>query len=134
MSALPPRPSAFMRGDDPARVAEHEQRLAGDVQRAAVGQLLAGGPFAESLHLVLALLVAALIWDALPVERTIGWIAGVAAAAGMRTWWRLRARRRQLSDQETLTGVRLTVLAVGLAWGIGAAVAIPELAFRDAAL
>src|SRR6266568_1480924 len=77
----PPRPSAFMRSGDPARVAEQEERLAGDVQRAAIGQLLAGGPFAETLHLVLALLVAALIWDSLPVDRTIGWVAGVAAAA-----------------------------------------------------
>src|SRR6266702_4620972 len=90
----PPRPSAFMRSGDPARVAEQEERLAGDVQRAAIGQLLAGGPFAETLHLVLALLVAALIWDSLPVDRTIGWVAGVAAAAGLRTWWQLRARRR----------------------------------------
>ncbi|HKC41147.1 MAG TPA: response regulator [Gemmatimonadales bacterium] len=134
MSSLPPRPSAFTQGGDPAQVAEHEQRLAGDVQRAAIGQLLAGGPFSESLHLVLALLVAALIWDSLPVERTTGWIAGVAAAAGLRTWWRLRARRRRLSDQEALTGVRLTVVAIGLAWGIGAAVAIPELPLHDAAL
>src|SRR5258705_11974402 len=113
MSSLPPRPSAFTQGGDPAQVAEHEQRLAGDVQRAAIGQLLAGGPFSESLHLVLALLVAALIWDSLPVERTTGWIAGVAAAAGLRTWWRLRARRRRLSDQEALTGVRLTGGAIG---------------------
>src|SRR6266571_3842869 len=130
----PPRPSAFMRSGDPARVAEQEERLAGDVQRAAIGQLLAGGPFAETLHLVLALLVAALVWDSLPVERTIGWVAGVTAAAGLRTWWRLRARRRKPSDQEALAAVRLTIVAIGLAWGVGAAVAIPELPFHDAAL
>src|SRR5258705_3736631 len=134
MSALPPRPSAFMRSGDPARAAEHERRLAGDVQRAAIGQLVAGGPFAEFLHLVLALLVAALIWDSLPVDRTIASIAGVAVAAGLRTWWRLRARRKQLSAEEALTGIRLTVLAIGLAWGVGAAVAIPELPLHEAAL
>ena len=126
--------TSFMRSGDPAPVAEHEQRLAADVQRAAIGQLLAGGPFAESLHLVLALLVAALIWDSLPVDRTIGWVAGVAAAAALRTWWRLRARRRKPSDQEALGAVRLTVVAIGLAWGVGAAVAIPELPLDDAAL
>jgi PAS domain S-box-containing protein len=123
-----------MRSDDPARAAEHERRLAGDVQGAAIGQLLAGGPFAEFLHLVLALLVAALIWTSLPVERTIAWIAGVAAAAGLRTWWRLRARRKRLSDEGVLAGIRLTVVAIGLAWGVGAAAAIPELPFHEAAL
>ena len=114
--------------------AEQEQRLAREVQRAAVGQLLAGGPLAELLHLVLALLVAALIWNALPVEGTIGWIVAVAVAAGLRTWWRLRARRRRPSDQDALAGVRLTVVGIGLAWGVGAAATIPALPFGDAAL
>src|SRR5258706_5704307 len=115
------RPSVFSRTESPTRVAEHEERLAGDVQRAAIGQLLAGGPFAETLHLVLALLVAALIWDSLPVDRTIGWVAGVAAAAALRTWWRLRARRRKPSDQETLAAVRLIAVAIRLALDVGAA-------------
>ena len=124
----------FLRSGGTAPVLEQEQLLANDVERAAVGQLLAGGPFAEFLHLVLALLVTILIWDEIPVQLTIGWIAGVAVAAGLRTWWRLRARRRQLSPEEALPGIRLTVVAVGLAWGVGAAAAIPELPFHDAAL
>jgi PAS domain S-box-containing protein len=128
-------PTAFTRsGDTAARAAEDEQRLTKEVERAAIGQLLAGGPLAEFLHLVLALLVAALIWNALPVERTIGWLVAIAAAAGLRTWWRLRARGRQLSDQEALSGVRLTVVGIGLAWGVGAAVTIPALPFDEAAL
>src|SRR5260221_5223037 len=120
------RPSVFSRTESPTRVAEHEERLAGDVQRAAIGQLLAGGPFAETLHLVLALLVAALIWDSLPVDRTIGWVAGVAAAAALRTWWRLRARRRKPSDQATLAAGRPTRGADRPSSGAGAGGAVPQ--------
>ena len=133
MSA-PLRPSAFIRSGDPTEVAEHEERLAADVHRAAIGQLVAGGPFAEGLHLVLALLVAALIWNSLPVEHTVGWLIGIGVAAGLRAWWRWRAQRRPRSAEETLAGVRLTTLGIAIAWGVGATVAIPDLQFYEVAL
>ncbi len=122
-------------GPDPvAGVAEHEPRLQAEVRRAAVEQLLAGGPLAESLHIVLVLVVAALVWNSLPLELTIGWVGAVAVAAGMRTWWRLRLRGRTSSPEEALRGVRLTVASVGLAWGFGAAAAIPALELYQGAL
>src|SRR2546422_11462288 len=68
-----------------ARVAGHEPRLDGEVRRAAVGQLLAGGPLAEALHVVLILVVTALVWNTLPFDLTIGWVGAVAAAAGLRS-------------------------------------------------
>ena len=116
------------------RVTEHEPRLEAEVQRAAVRQLLAGGPFAESLHLLLVLIVAALVWNSLPLELTIGWVGAVAAAAGLRTWWRLRVGKRAPSAEEALRAARLTVAGVGLAWGFGAAAAIPALALHEAAI
>jgi len=120
---------------DPATlVADEEPRVEAEVKRAAVRQLLAGGPFAESLHILLVGVVAALVWNSLPIEVTIGWVGAVAAAAGLRAWWRLRARGRSLSDDEALRGVRLTVAGVGLAWGFGAASAIPALGLDEAAL
>jgi len=133
MSA-PLRPNAFMRSGDPTEVAEHEERLAADVRRAAIGQLVAGGAFAEGLHLVLALLVAALIWNSLPVEHTVGWLIGIGVAAGLRAWWRWRAQRRPRSAEETLAGVRLTTLGIAIAWGVGATVAIPDLQFYEVGL
>jgi PAS domain S-box-containing protein len=120
---------------DPATlVADEEPRVEAEVKRAAVRQLLAGGPFAESLHILLVSVVAALVWNSLPIEVTIGWVGAVAAAAGLRTWWRVRARGRSLSADEALRGVRLTVAGVGLAWGFGAASAIPALGLDQAAL
>src|SRR2546422_3450816 len=117
-----------------ARVAGHEPRLDGEVRRAAVGQLLAGGPLAEALHVVLILVVTALVWNTLPFDLTIGWVGAVAAAAGLRTWWRLRVGRRMSSPEEALRTVRLTVAGVGLAWGFGAAAAIPALPLDEGAL
>src|SRR2546430_1916769 len=114
-----------MTRDPTTLAADEEPRVEAEVKRAAVRQLLAGGPFAESLHILLVSVVAALVWNSLPIEVTIGWVGAVAAAAGLRAWWRVRARGRSLSADEALRGVRLTVAGVGLAWGFGAASAIP---------
>src|SRR5947208_3216706 len=120
---------------DPAALAPaDESRVQAEVQRAALRQLLAGGPLAEALHIVLVAVVAALVWNSQPVPLTLGWVGAVAAAAGLRTWRRLRATGRTLSADEALRGVRLTVAGVGLAWGFGAAAAIPALGLDEAAL
>src|SRR3989449_7531534 len=120
---------------DPATLAaDEEPRVQAEVQRAAVRQLLAGGPFAESLHILLVSVVAALVWNTLPRAVTVGWAGAVTAAALLRTWWRLRVRRRAPSTEEVLRGIRLTVTGVGLAWGVGAAMAIPALQPHEGAL
>src|SRR5438094_10093095 len=120
---------------DPAALAADEApRVEAEVRRAGLRQLLAGGPLAEALHVVLVLVVAALVWDSLPLAVTIGWVGAVAAAAALRTWWRLGLSRRTASPEEALRGVRLTVAGVGLAWGFGAAAAIPALKLDEAAL
>src|SRR5438094_1732155 len=111
-----------------------DSRVEGEVRRAALGQLLRGGPLAELLHVVLVLVVAALVWDSLPLALTLGWVGAVTAAAALRTWWRLGLGRRTPSPEEALRGVRLTVAGVGLAWGFGAAAAIPALGLAQAAM
>src|SRR2546430_7459199 len=123
-----------MSRDPTTLAADEEPRVEAEVKRAAVRQLLAAGPFAESRHTLLVSVVAALVWNSLPIEVTIGWVGAVAAAAGLRAWWRVRARGRSLSADEALRGVRLTVAGVGLAWGFGAASAIPALGLDQAAL
>ena len=123
-----------MSRDPAALAAEEAPRVEAEVRRAALRQLLAGGPLAEALHVVLVLVVAALVWDSLPLAVTIGWVGAVAAAAALRTWWRLGLSQRTASPEEALRGVRLTVAGVGLAWGFGAAAAIPALGLDDAAL
>jgi PAS domain S-box-containing protein len=128
------RPSVFSRTGSLAGVAEDDERLAAEVRHVAVGQLLAGGQLVELVHVAGALLVATLVWTSLPVERTIAWALAILVAAAQRTRWRLHARRRKLSDEQALAGVRLTVAGIGLAWGVGAAFAIPDLPFDEAAL
>jgi len=123
-----------MSRDLAALAADEEPRVQAEVRRAALRQLLAGGPLAESVHIVLVTVVAAVVWNSQPVGLTLGWVGAVAAAAGLRSWWRLRATKRNLSAEEALRGVRLTVAGVGLAWGFGAAAAIPALGLDEAAL
>ncbi|HXL08396.1 MAG TPA: response regulator [Gemmatimonadales bacterium] len=117
-----------------ARGTGPDPRVEAEVRGAALGQLLAGGPLAESVHVVLVLVVAALVWNSLPLARTLGWVGAVTAAAALRTWWRLGLGRRAATPEQALRGVRLTVAGVGLAWGFGAAAAIPELGVAQAAL
>src|SRR5881628_1911027 len=114
--------------------AQHETLVHAEVRRAALSQLLRGSVLAESLHIVLVLVVAGLVWDSLPLSVTIGWVGAVTAAAGLRTWWRLGLVRRAASPEEALRGIRLTVAGVGLAWGFGAALAIPALRLDQAAM
>jgi two-component system, sensor histidine kinase and response regulator len=114
--------------------AQRETFVHDEVRRAALNQLLKGRPLAESIHVVLVLVVAALVWNSLPLSVTIGWVSGVTAAAALRTWWRLGLVRRAASPAEAFRGVRLTVSGVGLAWGFGAATAIPALGLDQAAL
>jgi len=120
--------------DPLARGTEQESRVQAEVQRVALSELLKGGPLAEAMHVVLVLVVAALVWNSLPLALTIGWVGAVTAAAGLRTWWRLGVGRRTPSPEQALRGIRLTVAGVGLAWGFGAAAAIPALGLDEAAL
>src|SRR2546426_5880888 len=120
---------------DPAPLAaDEEPGVQAEVQRAAVRQLLAGGPFAESLHVLLVLVVAALVWNSLSLGLTVGWVSAVTAAALLRTWWRLQIGKRTPSAEEALRGVRVTVAGIRLAWGVGAAAAIPALQPHEGAL
>src|SRR6266700_12686 len=86
--------------DPVARGTGPDPRVEAEVRGAALGQLLAGGPLAESVHVVLVLVVSALVWNSLPLARTLGWVGAVTAAAALRTWWRrrtgvgVRCRRR----------------------------------------
>src|SRR5256884_4594815 len=112
----------------------HDPPVEAEVRRAALSQLLKGGPLAEAVHVLLVVVVAALVWNSLPRALTFGWMGAVTAAAALRTWWRLGLSRRTASPEEALRGVRLTVAGVGLAWGFGAAAAIPALGLDQAAL
>jgi len=96
--------------------------------------LLKGGPLAESLHVVLVLVVAALVWDSLPRALTIGWVGAVTAAAACAPGGGWASADGRHPPKESAAGVRLTVTGVGLTWGFGAAAAIPALGLDEAAL
>src|SRR2546425_9344951 len=113
--------------DPGERNTERQPRAEAELRRAALSQLLKGGPFAEALHVLLVLVVAGLVWDSLPRDLTIGWVGAVAAAAGLRTLWRPRELKRAAPSQEALPGLRLTHAAHGIALGAAAPAATPAL-------
>src|SRR2546422_1897736 len=77
-----------MTADPLERNAERQPRVDAELRRAAFNQLLRGGPFAETLHVLLVLVGAGLGWGSFPPDLTIGWVGAVAAAARLRTPWR----------------------------------------------
>src|SRR5437879_10627512 len=116
-----------MTADPVDRNAERQPRVEAELQRATLGQLLKGGPFAEALHVLLVLVVAGLVWDSLPRDLTIGWVGAVAAAAGLRTLWRLRVVKRTAPPEEAPRGVRPTVPGAAPVWRVVPGARLPRL-------
>src|SRR3989442_16004391 len=109
-----------------ARLAKQEPHLEAEVQRAALRQLLAGGPCAESLHILLVLIVAALVWDSLPLEVTTSWMGGVIVTALLRTLWRLGVPRRSPSPRDDVGGPPVPLAGERLAMAGWAAHPLPR--------
>ncbi len=127
------RPSVLV-GPVRERDAEaRERQIDAELQRAGANQLLAGGPFAEGLHLPLALLVATLVWPEVPPALSVGWFVAIAGTAAARSRWRHRAAVTAEAEQ-LLRGARRTALAIGLAWGAGAAALIPLIGLNATSL
>jgi len=97
------------------------------VQRASSGVALIGHP-------LLMLLVLLLTWDDVPHAVAVGWGIAVTLATGLRAVWIASVPRRDLSDAQIRLGVRVTVVLLGLCWGMGAGVALRYLPFTNIAL
>ncbi len=129
------RPSLFgSRPESALTEAEREERVQEHVRRALTGRLLAEGPLAEAGHLVALGLVGLLIWGSVPAPTLVAWAAAVTIATAVRAGLRRRATSLRLPMDAVLRTTRLSVAAVGLAWGAGAAVFMPEVPFPEAAL
>jgi two-component system sensor histidine kinase/response regulator len=94
---------------------------------------LSEGPVAEPFHLVLMAVVAALALGNVPDLLLAGWVAAVTAAVAYRGVLRRRLRRREY-DAAAQRLFRISIAAVSLAWGVGAAVFSHLLPFGDVAL
>jgi hypothetical protein len=94
-----------------------------DIDRALADQLLAERGLPEVAHLVLLAVAVVLLHGAVPRHLMLPWTVAVVLIIALRVVLWARARRARSSPHEVALTVRLTMSALGLAWGLGTAVA-----------
>lgn len=98
-----------------------------DIGRTLADQLLGERAIPLIAHLALLALTVLMVRDQLPLTLLAPWAGAIVAIIAFRTVsWR-RARRGTATPQATIRLIRATMLALGLAWGIGSALAIIKL-------
>ncbi|HUK22537.1 MAG TPA: response regulator [Gemmatimonadales bacterium] len=113
--------------------AERDARVRAELRQLLRSRLLHESGMVLFGHPILAALVIALTWHEVSHARLLGWGLAVSLATAFRGGWLYTVKRRSLSDWDIRFGVRLTVALVGLTWGVGAALVIPDVPFEDAA-
>jgi PAS domain S-box-containing protein len=97
-------------------------------------QLLSETMLPSAAHLVLLALVIALIRPTLTVGTYVPWAAAIVSVIVVRgVLWTALARRAELAPG-TMRIVRGTMIALGLAWGVGAALLVDNLPTSQTAL
>ena len=84
---------AWMPGEE-LRAAQLEERVDWELRGQLIDRLVAGGPLPEAMHLVLAAVVGALLWETLPRPWLAAWLAAVVVATVVR--WGVRERFRRV--------------------------------------
>lgn len=119
-------PSSTLEVERDARVRDHLRRLLQSQLLHESGLVLAGHP-------ILMALVVFLTWDSVPHVVALWWGVAVLLATVFRGGWLRTLSSRILTDRDIRHGVRLTVVTLGLCWGIGAALMLQYVPFADAA-
>ena len=110
-----------------------DERAEAEVERTLGLRVLAGEPVALSAHLLLIGTVAFLVWGTAPTALVVAWTGTVVAAVVVRGTISLRLGAAQIDPAAKLRAIRLSVTALGLAWGIGTAAIAPEVQPRHLA-
>ena len=126
-----PRPSAnvFERGDEgeAAGAAARVDWIDREVRALLLERLVSTGLAGAIGNVIAAALVTALAWSSLPHLALLLWLGTLAVVALARWLVPHLVARRGLGTTEVVQSVRVTATLIGLAWGIGAAVALPAL-------
>ncbi|HYL56327.1 MAG TPA: PAS domain S-box protein [Gemmatimonadales bacterium] len=108
--------------------------IEGSIEAALADDLLADRGAPALAHLVLVALVTPLVWGLIPMGALVAWAATIASLSVARvTLWRWM-RLRRLPPASVAVLARMTMIGLGLAWGIGTAVAAPRLPFTTMAV
>ena len=109
-------------------------RVRDEVQRALASRMVADEPTALISHVVLIAITAAFLWDEAPRALLVAWVGSVVVAVALRRIVLLRAAKPGLPPDAVPRVVRLSVAAVAVTWGVGAAAIFPEVSRNHAAL
>jgi two-component system sensor histidine kinase/response regulator len=110
-----------------------EEGVQAEVERTLSERVLAGERLALFAHLLLIGTVTFLVWGTAPTGLVVAWAGTVVAAVVVRGAISLRLAAAQIDPAAKLRAIRLSVTALGLAWGIGAAAIAPEVLPRHIA-
>jgi two-component system sensor histidine kinase/response regulator len=110
-----------------------DQHMDAEIERTLGLRVLAGEPLALLAHLLLIGTVTFLVWGTARTALVVAWGGTVVVAVVVRWAISLRLGAAQIDPAARLRAIRLSVTALGLAWGIGAAAVAPEVPPRHIA-
>jgi signal transduction histidine kinase/DNA-binding response OmpR family regulator/HPt (histidine-containing phosphotransfer) domain-containing protein len=111
-----------------------DERIRADLARLLQERLVHESGLGVFAHPILIGVLATLAWPDAPHDMLLGWVAAVSVAALLRGGWLFIGTRRKLSDRAVRNGVRVTVVLLAIAWGVGGAIILPIVPFETAAL
>lgn len=94
-----------------------------EVDRALADQVVREWKLPLAAHLVLFGMVAFLVWDVVPRSLLAPWGGAIVAIAVVRAMLTTRARRMGMAPGAVARTIRATMFALGVAWGVGTALA-----------
>jgi len=111
-----------------------DERIRADLARLLQARLVNESMLGVWVHPILITVVVALAWPDAPHDLLLMWGGAVVLAALLRGAWLYLASRRSVTERAVRTGVRATVTALALTWGVGGAAVLPIVPFETTAL
>ena len=111
-----------------------DERIRTDLARLLQSRLVRESGLGVFAHPVLIAVIVWICWADAPDELLLIWGGAVMLAALLRGAWLFTVSRRPFSDRAIRNGVRSTVTLLGIAWGVGGAIVLPEVPFSTGAL
>ena len=109
------------------RRAQLDERVEWELRGELVDRLVREQPIAEIAHLIMAAVMAVLVWDDLGPAPAVSWLGAVMVTSLWRLRVRLRLRRMGGPLDAQLKRIRWSVVFVALAWGVGGILAVPAI-------
>src|SRR5213594_3715961 len=118
----------------PEAAVSADARVRADLARLLQERLVHESRLGVWVHPILIAVIATLAWPDAPHDLLLGWAGAVVFTALVRGAWLYAASSRSLGERAVRTGVRSTVTALAITWGVGGALVLPLVPFETTAL